>query len=144
VRVGGGDLAVAAGHGGQAEGVDRAHRVHGGQAVQLDAVRGGGAGERVGDGHDRVHYVHGVGAGQRVQGGGVQPGFGGGLPDPPGGRRRARLEETAQHGAVQLAKRAGQALLPAGDAAAGEPDQIGQVSHEISFSSGQIGSGRAA
>jgi len=71
-------------------------------------------------------------------------GFGSGLPDPPGGRRRARLEETAQHGAVQLAKRAGQALLPAGDAAAGEPDQIGQVSHEISFSSGQIGSGRAA
>ncbi len=49
--------------------------------------------------------------------------------------------ETAQHGAVQAAQRAGQALLPAGDAAAGEPGQVGQVGHEIPF---PLGSGRAA
>jgi hypothetical protein len=119
VRVGGGDLAAAGRHGGQAERVDRAHRVHGGQPVQFDAVRGGGAGERVGDGHHPVSHVHGVGGGQLVQGRGVQPLLGGGLPDPPRSWRRARLEEPAQHGAVQPAQRAGQPFLAAGDAAVG-------------------------
>jgi hypothetical protein len=101
VRVGGGDPGVAAGHGGQAEGVDRAHRVHGGQAVQLHAVWGGGAGERVGDGHDPVHQVHGVGGGQLIEGGGVQALVQGGLPQPSRGGRGAGGQEAAQHGAVR-------------------------------------------
>lgn len=52
-----------------------------------------------------------------------------GLPHPARGGRRAGFEEPAQHCAVQVAQRPGQAGLPPGDAAAGEPGKTSVVGH---------------
>ena len=70
-------------------------------------MRGGGAGERVGDGDEPVAQVDGVGGGQLAGGVGAEAEVGGGLPEPAGGGRGSGGQEPAEHGAVQVAQRAG-------------------------------------
>jgi hypothetical protein len=111
-----GDAAVPPGHGRNAEGVDRAHRVHGREAVEFDLLAGGRAGERVGDTDHAVGGVDEVGGLQFSQRGVREAQARGGAGDPAGGWRVSGLQEPAQHRPVQLAQRPGQRCLAAGAA----------------------------
>jgi hypothetical protein len=115
-RVDSGDPAVPPGHGRDAEGVDRAHRVHGREAVEFGLLAGGRAGERVGDTDHAVDGVDEVGGLQVGHRGVAEAQARGGAGDPAGGRRVSGRQEPAQHRPVQLTQRPGQRCLAAGAA----------------------------
>ena len=104
-----GDPAVTPGQGRDAERVDRAHRVHGREAIEFDLLAGRRGGQRVSDTDRAVGGVDEVGSLRIGHRGAAQAQPGGGAGDPAGGRRVSGLQELAQHRPVQLAQRPGPA-----------------------------------
>jgi hypothetical protein len=122
-----GDLAVPPRHGRDAERIDRAHGVHGREAVEFDLLARGRTGERVSDTDHAVGGADEVGGLQVGHRGLAQAQAGGGAGDPADGRRVSGLQEPAQHRPVQLAQRPGQRRLTAGaadPAGASHSDQV--------------------